>query len=72
MEKRGRRLYGDFVSGKIWALKYDDTLGKVTSNMGVASTGFPVLSFGEDEAGEVYYMLETVDGRGIYRFDRVE
>ncbi len=71
-ELQGMYLYADFVSGKIWALKYDETLGKVTSNMGVASTGFPVLSFGEDEAGEVYYMLETVDGRGIYRFDGVE
>ena len=40
--------------------------------MGIATTGFPVLAFGEDEAGEVYYMLETVDGKGIYRFDRVE
>jgi len=71
-ELQGMYLYADFVSGKIWALKYDETLGKVTSNMGIASTGFPVLSFGEDEVGEVYYMLETVDGRGIYRFDRAE
>jgi hypothetical protein len=37
--------------------------------MGIASTGFPVLSFGEDEDGEVYYMLETINGQGIYRFD---
>ena len=65
-------LYADFVSGKIWALKYDETLGKVTSYVSIPSTGFPVLSFGEDEAGEVYYLLETVDGRGIYRFDRAE
>ena len=71
-ELQGMYLYADFVSGKIWALKYDEALGKVTSNMGVSSTGFPVLSFGEDEAGEVYYMLETVDGKGIYRFGRDE
>jgi len=68
-ELEGMYLYADFISGRIWALKYDESLGKVTRNMGIASTGFPVLSFGEDEAGEVYYMLETINGQGIYRFD---
>ena len=69
-ELDGLYLYADFISGKIWALKYDEASSKVTSNMGIATTGFPVLAFGEDEAGDVYYMLETVDGKGIYRFDR--
>ena len=68
-ELEGMYVYADFISGRIWALKYDESLGKVTRNMGIASTGFPVLSFGEDEAGEVYYMLETINGQGIYRFD---
>jgi hypothetical protein len=62
-------VYADFISGRIWALKYDQAQKKVTSNMSIASTGFPVLAFGEDEAGEMYYMLETVNGQGIYRFD---
>lgn len=68
-ELAGMYVYADFISGRIWALKYDESLGKVTRNMGIASTGFPVLAFGEDEAGEVYYMLETINGQGIYRFD---
>lgn len=71
-ELQGMYVYADFISGRIWALTYDESLGKVTKNMGVATTGFPVLAFGEDEAGELYYMLETVDGKGIYRFDRTE
>lgn len=70
-ELQGLYLYADFISGKIWALKFDETIGKVTKNLGIATTGFPVLAFGEDEAGEVYYMLETIDGKGIYRFDQV-
>lgn len=68
-ELEGMYVYADFISGRIWALKYDESLRKVTRNMGIASTGFPVLAFGEDEAGEVYYLLETINGQGIYRFD---
>jgi hypothetical protein len=29
----------------------------------------PVLAFGEDEAGELYFATETVNGRGLHRFD---
>lgn len=68
-ELQGMYVYADFISGRLWALKYDQAQKKVTSNMSIASTGFPVLAFGEDEAGEMYYMLETVNGQGIYRFD---
>jgi hypothetical protein len=31
-----------------------------------------VLSFGEDEAGELYFLIVAADGRGIYRFDRTK
>jgi glucose/arabinose dehydrogenase len=68
-ELQGWYLYADYVSGKIWALLYDESTGKVQKNMSISSTGMPVLAFGEDEAGEVYYTLETVDGRGIHRFE---
>lgn len=71
-ELEGLYVYADFITGRIWALKYDASVGKVTKNFGIASTGFPVLAFGEDESGEMYYMLETIDGKGIYRFDSVE
>ena len=71
-ELQGCYLYADFVSGKIWALQYDESTGRVNGNMSIASTGIPVLSFGEDEDGEVYYNLQTVTGQGIYRFERSE
>lgn len=71
-ELEGAYLYGDYVTGKIYALYYDQENKKVIKNMAVPSTGIAVLSFGEDELGEVYYMVESVRGRCFYQFDRVE
>ena len=39
------------------------------SNMRIPTGETPVLAFGEDEAGEVYYLLETIGGQGIFRFE---
>lgn len=64
----GHFLYADYVSGKLWALKYDDKMKRVTANRLIASKQPPVLSFGEDEAGEVYYMTYTTTGKGIFKF----
>jgi len=69
-ELQGMYLYADYVTGRVWALKYDERAGRVEKNLSIASSGIPVLAFGEDQHGEVYYLLETVDGRGIYRFER--
>ncbi|MCP4786009.1 MAG: DUF1080 domain-containing protein [Fuerstiella sp.] len=71
-ELQGWYVYADFISGRIRALKYDRAAGKVTQCMGIESTGLPVMAFGEDEAGEMYYTLETISGKGVYRFDRVQ
>lgn len=72
-ELKGWYVYADFVSGKIWALQYDDASGKVVKNMSIGSTGFPVLAFGEDDAGELYYAVETSNGgRGIYSFAKAD
>ncbi len=71
-ELQGAYLYADYVTGRIGALKYDKDNPTATKNMSLATTGIPVMSFGEDEAGEVYYTLESVTGKGIYRFDRVQ
>lgn len=45
----GRYIYGDFISGKIWALSLD---GK--SNELLLDTELTISSFGEDRAGELY------------------
>jgi glucose/arabinose dehydrogenase len=63
-ELDGHYIYGDYVSGRVWALKYDG--GRVTANRPVKWTGAPVYSFGEDERGEQYLLTATTNGRGIY------
>ncbi len=65
----GKYVYADYVSGYVWALAYDAKAKKVTGNHQIRGAGgFPVFSFGEDEAGEVYLLTKTPDGKGIYRF----
>lgn len=63
----GCYLYGDYVTGKLWALKYDRSTGKVLFNKSVGWNGQPILSFGEDETGEAYVTMPS-SGKGIYRF----
>lgn len=48
---RGRYIYADFVSGRVWALEYLN--GAVLSNNQIADVENP-SSFGEDAAGELY------------------
>ena len=66
---QGKFLYADYVSGRLWALEYDRKGKRVIANYGLHSDRKPVISFGEDETGEVYFMVVSNDGRGIYRFD---
>jgi glucose/arabinose dehydrogenase len=61
-------LYADYVSTKVWALKYDDKAKRVTANRPVAAPKLAWMSFGEDEAGEVYLMTYSASGKGIYKF----
>jgi len=58
----GKYVYGDFVSGKIWALAYD---GTDAVNEELLDTSLGIASFGEDASGELY--LCAFDGK-IYRF----
>lgn len=71
-ELQGKYLYADYVTGKIWALEYDAKAGQATKNWSILSGGTPVVAFGEDQDGDVYYLIETVSGQGIYRFERAE
>jgi glucose/arabinose dehydrogenase/sugar lactone lactonase YvrE len=65
---KGLYLHGDYVAGKIWGLKYDDKLKRVTANHVLRPGGFPIYSFGEDEKGEVYFLTSTTTGQGIHTF----
>ena len=69
-ELRGHYVYGDYISGKLWALQYDTSARRVIRNMSLAWNGLPVLAFGEDEDGELYVTTKSAKGQGIYRLVR--
>lgn len=66
----GHYIYADYVTAKIWALKYDETTKRVVANRPIQDAGAPVMSFGEDEAGELYILTYSANGRSISRIVR--
>lgn len=54
----GSYLYADYVSGQVWALTYDFERKEVTANRTIRAKGTPVITFGEDDYGEVYFTSE--------------
>lgn len=69
-EIEGAYLYADYVSGRLWALRYDAASRKVTANHPIPSEKLSVLSFGEDEQANAYFMVASATGKGIYRLQR--
>lgn len=71
-ELDGHYLYADYVSLKLWALKFDEKTGQATGNFEIPSQGLAILGYGEDEAGEVYFGVASAggQGQGIYKFER--
>jgi glucose/arabinose dehydrogenase len=67
-ELQGSYLYADYVSTKVWSLRYDEGKRRVVANRPIRSPNVPVMSFGEDEKGEVYFLTYTGTGQGIYWF----
>lgn len=66
-ELEGHYLYADYISGKVYALNYDHKTNKVLGNFSIPSPMFPIITFGEDEEGEVYFAVVTANGKGIYK-----
>ncbi len=50
----GKYIFGDYVSGKIWALNYDGT--KATNSGDKISNVNSISAFGEDANGELYIL----------------
>jgi glucose/arabinose dehydrogenase len=67
-ELEGAYIYGDYVTGRIWALRYDDARKRVIANRPIKDRAIAIFSFGEDEEGDIYFLTETVNGQGIHRF----
>jgi len=64
----GYYLYGDYVTGRLWALKYDRDAKKVLENRPIAWEQLPVFTFGQTDDGEVLFSTMMAGGR-IYRFE---
>lgn len=58
-------VYADFVSGRVWALVYDEEQNRVTQNTLLDDTDLLVSTFGVDESNELY--IGAFSGR-IYKF----
>jgi hypothetical protein len=58
----GAYVYGDYCSGKIWALRFDGD--RVTEHLEIVDSELRIASFGEDSSGELYVL--SFDER-IYR-----
>lgn len=52
-------------------MRYDAAQSRVTENRPIQGNGVPLMSFGEDQNGEVYLMGNTPHGRGIFRISPV-
>lgn len=48
-------IYGDYVSGRVWALGYNATTGTTTNTLLFQTSGQFISSFGLDENGELYF-----------------
>src|SRR5581483_5162344 len=62
-ELAGAYIYGDFDTGRIRALRFDGK--QVTWKQELARTTYRVVSFGQDNAGELYFV--DFMGGGIHR-----
>ncbi|MCY3780594.1 MAG: PQQ-dependent sugar dehydrogenase [Chloroflexi bacterium] len=63
-ELQAAYIFGDFCSGRIWAIWRDKDLNWQAQQ--IMNTDMAISSFGEDEAGELY----VIDYSGaLYRFD---
>jgi glucose/arabinose dehydrogenase len=59
----GKYVYADYVTGLLWALEHDGT--RTVANYTLTGDKLPVMSFGEDQNGEVYFT--TTFGQ-LYKF----
>jgi glucose/arabinose dehydrogenase len=58
---QGKYLYGDYISGRIWLLTYENNQA---SNQLLWDTDFLISSFGEDQSGELYVCVySSTNGR---------
>jgi glucose/arabinose dehydrogenase len=62
----GCYVYGDHVTGRMWALAVDDA-GRATTNRSIPWNGLPIFGFGEDADGELYVCTSSPTGQGVFK-----
>ena len=63
----GAYLYGDFSTGKVWAIRVDEKTRKVTYHEEIADSPAQITSFGTDSKGEM-----LITDHGGHRLMRLE
>lgn len=58
-ELTGQYIYGDYDTGRVWALRYDGK--QVSDQRELADTQLRIVAFGENASGELY-ALDFIDG----------
>lgn len=59
-ELQNAYIYGDYDTGRVWMLRYDGKTKKVTEQRELNDTQLRIVSWGEDQEGEIY----AVDHQG--------
>jgi glucose/arabinose dehydrogenase len=52
---QNKYIYGDFTTGRVWALTYNSDNGATNSELLFRANGQAISSFGEDESGDLYF-----------------
>lgn len=67
----GQYVYGDFASGRMWAIDHDPATGAPTPKVLIESTGLSISSFAQDRAtGEVFvihYGPRAAESAEVYK-----
>jgi glucose/arabinose dehydrogenase len=71
-ELNGAYLYADYVTSRVWALWFDEAKGRVVANREIKGPVLPIVSFGEDAAGETFLMTISETGRNIHRLVKAD
>jgi putative heme-binding domain-containing protein len=64
-ELAGCYICGDWVTGRVWATKFDD--GKVVTHREIARCPLHIVSFGEDHDGELYFLSYDENNGAIHQ-----
>ncbi|AXJ00487.1 Por secretion system C-terminal sorting domain-containing protein [Cyclonatronum proteinivorum] len=61
----GKYIYGDFISGRVWALAFDEETFEAVSNTELINLPMNISSFAQDRDGELYIL--GYNNGGVFR-----